>query len=91
MSPRKDIGPPSEHDVVELKHLLHTEDFAGVREILLTAGTEGTIMEIGELPGQPTGYLVEFCDAAGITLAMPWLRHEDSEIIERYRDLTQHQ
>lgn len=38
MSPRTDIGPPNEHDVVRLKYPLRTKDFDEVDDVELAAG-----------------------------------------------------
>lgn len=78
-----DIGPPSEHDVVRLKHSLRTKDFDGTGEVELAAGTKGTIVFVGE---NPPGYLVEFGDGTGGALAIPELCREDFEIIWRCPD-----
>jgi hypothetical protein len=80
-----DSSSPNELDAVRLKRPLRTKDqrdveialYADLPEIMLPAGEVGTILEIGEIPGKPTKYLVEFADTDGATIAMPWLLHGD--------------
>ncbi|SII80322.1 Uncharacterised protein [Mycobacteroides abscessus subsp. abscessus] len=51
----------------------------------LPAGSIGTVLVITELPGKPTGYLVEFSDDEGAAIAMPWLTADDFEVVEPHR------
>ncbi|SKU95095.1 Uncharacterised protein [Mycobacteroides abscessus subsp. bolletii] len=86
-----DAGPPCELDVVKLRRELRAKDerdeavaYADCRDVTLPAGSIGTILVVTELPGKPTGYLVEFSGNDGIAVAMPWLTAEDFEVIESH-------
>lgn len=88
-----DDSSPNELDVVRLKRPVRTKDqrdvevalYADLPEIVLPAGEEGTVLAISKIPGKPTEYLVEFADTDGVTIAMPWLLHDDVDIISRQR------
>lgn len=89
---RADAGPPSELDVVKLQRELRAKDerdealeYADCRDVTLPAGSIGTVLVITELPGKPTGYLVEFSDDEGAAIAMPWLTADDFEVVEPHR------
>ncbi|SIM05340.1 Uncharacterised protein [Mycobacteroides abscessus subsp. abscessus] len=90
---RADADPPRELDVVKLLSALRTKDerddameYADCRDVTLPAGSIGTVLVITELPGKPTGYLIEFSDDEGAAIAMPWLTIDDFEVIERHCD-----
>lgn len=90
---RADADPPRELDVVKLLSALCTKDerddameYAHCRDVTLPAGSIGTVLVITELPGKPTGYLIEFSDDEGAAIAMPWLTVGDFEVIERHCD-----
>lgn len=90
---RTDADPPRELDVVKLLSALRTKDerddameYTDCRDVTLPAGSIGTVLVITELPGKPTGYLIEFSDDEGAAIAMPWLTVGDFEVIERHCD-----
>lgn len=83
---------PGELDVVKLKRPLLITDENGfvtqdsdARGTELPVGTQGTIVLLPRA-GEPKGYLVEFSDDEGATLAVPWLPRDDFEIVWRLGD-----
>ncbi|SKT52873.1 Uncharacterised protein [Mycobacteroides abscessus subsp. massiliense] len=88
-----DADSPGEFDVVKLRQSLRTKDerhlaitnYTALPEIELPAGTLGVILDISKLPDKPTGYLIEFADDEGRTIAWPHLPLEDFEVVERHR------
>lgn len=87
-----DADPPGELDVVKLVRPLRTKDgrhleisdYTALPEIELPVGMTGVILDIDELPDKPTGYLIEFVDDQGRTIAWPHLPLEDFEVVERH-------